>query len=143
MVAKTKQQLEQELSKLTLERSDLEIEVAMLKSSISDAEIQKQLNRALQLKTILMIAFMAAFSALIVLIDFVCSYLRIESPVAHLQGWSTLFLAIVVLVGYLTQVAMMLNRKFRISTNASGTGAEIHASVGDSPTPKRARSSRS
>jgi hypothetical protein len=124
-------------------KDQLEAEVSALQKHIASLALGARALYLVERKTNGMqktVAF--AFSA-IILAHMLCGYWGIPSQLNGLNGWLLAVLAAAVLVGYLSQIAMMLKSDFRLKTKISSTGAQFDAAVTSVRPEKSASNTRS
>jgi hypothetical protein len=75
----------------------------------------------------------------LVIIHVLCGYIGVPSPLNGSQSWVFAFFGVILLAGYLSQIAMMLKSNFSLKTKISGDGAQLEAAVNSGrATPTRA-----
>jgi hypothetical protein len=130
MASKTKEQLETELSAIQVQNKQKDEELSKLRETIEDQELEISMQRIMESKTRFMQIGLVVMFSLLVLSYTIPEILGINHQIDKTMVWFIAFLAVVVLVGYLSQIAMMLNRQFSLKSRVSTTGAQIDASVG-------------
>lgn len=118
----------------------LEAEIITLRRQIEELQDDLEANQHndfLKSKTFGMQKLLVFILALFIVTQAILGYFDKQSPITGIGLWYFAFLAAVILVGYLSQIAMMLKQNFSIKTRFSRTGAQLDAAVKHNQTTKK------
>lgn len=126
MSDRTNEQLEAEITNLRFQVAKLQRDIEII-----------QIDEFMKSNTVVVQKAIAFSLAFLIVSHAILGYFGKQGPLNGISLWCFAFLAAVILVGYLSQIARMLQRNFSIRTELSRAGAQLDPAVKPNQTTKK------